>query len=426
MSRPIPPRRAARFRRYTALAVAALMAGSLFQAEPALAAPKPSGARHTPPVEADHPVPGKALRAKPRKADGLASGPRRAPHATWPDARAAQVTLPAAAPGTDAGKKAAGTRAGRATVAPLSVPGLPVRLLADRVTTGSTKAQVRLLPHDTARGPGLDGVLLSVSATGSRSTSSGARHVGVSLDYSAFGEAYGGDYGARLRLVTLPSCALTTPKLPRCRTTTPVAGHNDSEKHTVSADSVALRPAASAVLLAAVADADGGSAGAGDYTATPLSSSAAWQTSLQTGDFSWSYPLTTPTVPGGLLPKLSIGYSSGAVDGQTTTSNNQSSWVGTGFDMNTGFIERRYKPCGEDGDWSKDDAPGDQCWGYDNATISFNGRAGELIPAGKDTWRIRNDDGTRVEKLSNATERANGDNDGEYWKVALVPARHGR
>ncbi|MGC5342385.1 RHS repeat-associated core domain-containing protein [Streptomyces sp. DT171] len=427
MSRPIPPRRAAGFHRCAALTVAVLMAGSLFQAAPALAAPGTgTGATRPRTVEADHPVPGKALKAAPRKKDGLATGPRRAPHATWPKAGTAQVTL-LAVPAPGAGS---GTKARAMAVAPTPVPGLPVRLLAapaeptgsaaNAPATDAVRAQVRVLPQDTARGLGLDGVLLSVSGTGPADTSGDGRRVGVSLDYSAFGEAYGGDYGARLRLATLPACALTTPELARCRTTTPVAGRNDGEKHTVSADSVALRPAASAVLLAAVADPAGGTAGAGDYTATPLSSSAAWQTSLQTGDFSWSYPLTAPTVPGGLLPKLSIGYSSGSIDGQTSNSNNQSSWLGSGFDMNTGFIERHFKPCGEDGDWSRDDAPGDQCWGYDNATISFNGRAGELIPAGKDVWRIRNDDGTRVEKLRNATERANGDNDGEYWKVTTT------
>lgn len=420
MSRPIRALRAARHHRYTALALAALLAGSLFQADPAAAAQKPGGTRHTAPAEADHPVPGTSLKAKPRERDGLASRPRRAPLAAWPAARTTQVTLPAAAVSrTEAGKKALVAPAKPAAATPQRVPGMPVRLLAAPEESAPTKAEVRLLPHSRAHDLGLDGVLLSVSAADPARHGTGPSHVGVSLDYSAFGEAYGGDYGPRLRLVTLPSCALTTPKLPRCRTTTPVAGRNDSEKRTVSADSVALRPAASAVVLAAVADPGTGSTGSGDYTATPLSSSAMWQTSLQTGDFSWSYPLTAPTVPGGLLPKLSLGYSSGAVDGQTTTSNNQSSWVGSGFDMNTGFIERRYKPCGDDGSWSKDDAPGDQCWGYDNATISFNGRAGELIPAGKDTWRIRNDDGTRVEKLTGA-DRGNGDNDGEYWKVTTT------
>ncbi|MFI0999795.1 RHS repeat domain-containing protein [Streptomyces galbus] len=418
MSRPIRALRATRHPRCTALALAVLLAGSLFQADPAAAAPKPGATRHTAPAEADHPVPGTSLKVEPRKRDGLADRPRRAPLAAWPAARTAQVTLPAAAPAAPARKKALLAPAAGAAATPRRVPGMPVRLLAAPAASAPTRAEVRLLPHSRARDLGLDAVLLSVSAVGPGPQGTGSHQVGVSLDYSAFGEAYGGDYGARLRLVTLPSCALTTPKVPRCRTITPVAGRNDREKRTVSADSVALRPAASAVVLAAVADA-GGSPGSGDYTATPLSSSAMWQTSLQTGDFSWSYPLPAPTVPGGLLPKLSLGYSSGAVDGQTTTSNNQSSWVGSGFDLNTGFIERRYKPCGEDGNWSKDDAPGDQCWGYDNATISFNGRAGELIPAGKDTWRIRNDDGTRVEKLT-GTDRANGDNDGEYWKVTTT------
>jgi hypothetical protein len=33
----------------------------------------------------------------------------------------------------------------------------------------------------------------------------------VSLDYSSFNDVYGGNFGPRLRLVTLPACALTTP-----------------------------------------------------------------------------------------------------------------------------------------------------------------------------------------------------------------------
>ncbi|MBE1562131.1 hypothetical protein [Nonomuraea africana] len=57
--------------------------------------------------------------------------------------------------------------------------------------------------------------------------------------------------------------------------------------------------------------------------------------------------------------------------------------------------------------------------GYDNAAISFDGRAGELIPAGNDTWKIKGDDGTKVEHLegSNRDNGDNCDNNQGYWKV---------
>ena len=50
-----------------------------------------------------------------------------------------------------------------------------------------------------------------------------------------------------------------------------------------------------------------------------------------------------------LAPDLGLSYNSGRIDGQTGTTNNQSSWVGDGFDLWSGFIERRYKPCYDDG-----------------------------------------------------------------------------
>src|SRR5207244_2718307 len=111
--------------------------------------------------------------------------------------------------------------------------------------------------------------------------------------------------------------------------------------------------------------------------------------------------------------------SSGSVDGRTSNNNNQPSWLGEGFDLWSGYIERRYKSCSDDGA-PKDEfgnEPGDQCWGYDNATMSFNGKGGELIPAGDGTWRMKDDDGTRIQKLTGAD---NGDNDGEYWKVTTT------
>ncbi|MCI0688860.1 MAG: hypothetical protein L0Y54_16750, partial [Sporichthyaceae bacterium] len=62
---------------------------------------------------------------------------------------------------------------------------------------------------------------------------------------------------------------------------------------------------------------------------------------------------------------------------------------------------------------------GDLCWRSDNATVSFAGGGGELV---KDTatgvWRMKNDDGTKVERLT--TGAFNPDNDGEYWRLTTT------
>ncbi len=80
-----------------------------------------------------------------------------------------------------------------------------------------------------------------------------------------------------------------------------------------------------------------------------------------------------------------------------------------------GYIERKYQSCSDD---NPSDPTGDECWGSDNATLSLSGHSGELINAGS-YWRLKNDDGTRIERLTDAA-RANGDNDNEYWKVTTA------
>ncbi|WP_059009303.1 polymorphic toxin-type HINT domain-containing protein [Streptomyces specialis] len=168
------------------------------------------------------------------------------------------------------------------------------------------------------------------------------------------------------------------------------------------------------MVLAAVADEQGVES---DYTATELAPSSTWDVGLNTGDFQWSYEMPVPTVPGGLMPTVGLSYSSGAIDGQTGGTNNQASWVGDGFDLWPGYIERTYQSCAEEGVENADgNEVGDLCWEYDNAFISFNGHAGELVPAGGDTWKFQQDDGTRIRHLT-ASARANGDNDNEYWEL---------
>jgi len=228
----------------------------------------------------------------------------------------------------------------------------------------------------------------------------------VRLDREAAAARFGGSYASRLRLVRLPKCAATTPGLPACRTGKPLTAPNAVE---------ATARVAGETVLAAVA---GESSDKGDYKATSLSPSANWDVSEQSGDFTWSYPMRVPPVPGELAPKLALSYSSGSIDGRTSNTNNQPSWVGEGFDLWPGYVQRQYKPCADDGapkdEWGT--PPGDLCWGHDNAVISFNGRAGELVQASDGGYRLKSDDGTKVERLKD-TGKGNGDNDGEYWKV---------
>ncbi|MEU5946736.1 RHS repeat-associated core domain-containing protein [Micromonospora sp. NPDC047465] len=300
-----------------------------------------------------------------------------APAPVWPAAGAAEVRLAArAAP------------AGR----------LPVRLARGTASTGpAAPAAVRVEMRDqaAARRAGVAGVVFDLRrADGSDS----AGPVTLTVDYSAFRYAYGGDWASRLRLVRLADRSA-------------VPSRNDHRAGTLSAQ-VDVGGDSTAYAVTA-----GASGSAGSYAATSLALSGTWQVSTHTGDFSWSYPLRMPETPGGLAPQLSLAYSSGAIDGRTAATNNQPSWAGDGFDMWSGYIERSYRGCADDlGGNNGQQATGDQCWFNQNATLSLAGHSGQLVPAGTNVWRLKQDDGSRIELLADPT-RANGDADGEHWKV---------
>ncbi|WP_051795058.1 polymorphic toxin-type HINT domain-containing protein [Kibdelosporangium aridum] len=155
--------------------------------------------------------------------------------------------------------------------------------------------------------------------------------------------------------------------------------------------------------------------GGGNYSATSLSPSATWQVSGQTGDFSWSYPLAVTQVPGGVQPSLALSYSSSAVDGLTSATNNQASWVGDGWALWPGFVERTYDSCQRDVENADSEKPMDQCWRNDNATLSLNGSATMLIRDEKSgAWRGKSDDGSRIERLGKPEDRD------ESWKVTTT------
>ena len=197
----------------------------------------------------------------------------------------------------------------------------------------------------------------------------------------------------------------TTPSTPVTRETVNARGQDQASRNALKGD----QPAGGAPKV-----------GAGTPRATSLSPSASWQVSAQTGDFTWSYPLRVPPAPGGLEPDLALSYASSAVDGRTSSTNNQASWVGDGWDLAPGFVERIYGPCAEDtmGGTTPPKTVGDLCWRSDNAVAAYNGGSGDLVCCdGGGRWRARSDDGSWIERLTGA---GNGDNDGEYWKITKV------
>ncbi|WP_169988775.1 RHS repeat domain-containing protein [Microbispora sp. H10836] len=334
-------------------------------------------------------VAGRDLPARPRRSEPVGAPPPPA-LIDWPAADVAEADVP-------------GRGAARAGTLPISL------LPAAGAGTQAGRVRVRLLDRTAGRRAGADGIAFTVASSDAKTTG----RVGVRLDYGRFAQAYGGSYGSRLRLWRLPSCALTSPGLPQCAKAAPLHARNDAAAGTLTTE-VDAEPGGTLLVAAA-----GESGSQGDYSATSLSASATWEMGGNSGEFTWSYPMRVPPVPGELQPELAITYSSGSVDGRTGNTNAQPSWVGEGFDLWPGYIERRYKSCEDDGA-AKDEFgnyPGDQCWGYDNATVTWNGRGGELIKAADGTWRTKFDDGTVFEKLTGAT---NGDDDGEYWKATTV------
>lgn len=302
---------------------------------------------------------------------------------------------------------------------------LPVEIgVPEDATTPASDVQIEIVDQAVSAPLVGPGVVLAI-------TSEPGAQASVELDYSAFAHAGGADFGARLGWVVLPDCALDTPELPECATGTPVESANSVEAETVRAtiqlpDGPETATAASAtMLLAAVA---GTSSEAGNWSATSLRPASLWQAGGSSGAFTWGYPLRVPSVAGALTPGLQITYNSGSTDGVVSSTNNQASWVGEGFDLSMGFIERTYTPCVVDKP-NKGTSPTtseDLCWfsdsgrtnnaPWDNAVLNVDGRSSTLVRMGNtNTWRMKEDDGTRIEKLG--APAAGSTPTSEYWKM---------
>ncbi|WP_433273833.1 RHS repeat-associated core domain-containing protein [Actinosynnema sp. CS-041913] len=293
-------------------------------------------------------------------------------------------------------RSVAGTAAG--SVAPPALEVTAEAVTSAPEVTSPRAGAVEVLDRAAAERAGVNGVLFRARATGSAA---------VELDYSGFRQAFGGDFATRLRVVDLRSGRVVPARNDTAagRIRAEVAGGTAGGR-TTGPDGVRVA-AAPGPLYALTA----GTAGeAGSFAPTSLAPSATWAVGVQSGDFSWNYPIQAPPAPGP-TPQIALAYSSGVVDGRTASTNNQSSWVGEGFGYEPGFIERTYKPCAEDGHPGK----GDLCWDRQAAHLVLPGVTGELVwDATKGVWRVANDEGWRVESRTGA---ANGDNDGEHWVV---------
>ncbi|MGW0665296.1 hypothetical protein [Streptodolium elevatio] len=322
-------------------------------------------------------------------------------------------------------------------VGPAQAPAPPAgaQVLSAATVQEPTGTWTVTVPDRTAtEAAGIDGVLMKLEP------SPDATAVDLKLKYEQFEQLYGAGWGSRLRLVQFRECFLTTPEVDGCSDATEVGSTNNGNLNEVtatiepsmagSAQGAAAMAATSSAPGAVVLAATGGTAGdAGNYQATSLQPSGTWTAGGPSGGFTWSYPVDVPPVAAGPQPSVQLGYSSQSVDGRTSTTNNQASWVGDGWDYHPGFIERSYRGCADDmtgGNNSKKTS--DLCWGGYNASLSLNGTTTQLVPtwattadrdAGKSpaAWTPSDDNGTRVELKSAA---GNGDNDGEHWIVTTA------
>ncbi|MBT2441830.1 hypothetical protein J7E93_17275 [Streptomyces sp. ISL-36] len=328
----------------------------------------------------------------------------------WPTAATARVTLPSPA---GAQAQAEGTPVKLAKTSPIKT----ARAGSPKSTPiAPVQADVRILDRASTAKLGIDGVVLSVARADGKTTPS---QMDVTLDYKGFANAYSGNWSSRLRMVQLPACALTTPDKPACRATKSVASTNDTKDQTVTAKVTTPKTSQAASAFTVLALSAGTTSDQGSYEATPLSPSATWAGGGSNGDFTWSYPMDVVPAPAGPAPGPSISYSAQSVDGRTSSTSAQPSWVGEGFDLATSYVERSYGSCDDDGQEGK----ADQCWREDNASIVLNGKSSSLV---KDQtsgeWHLQGDDGERVVRGTGAVNTDDGDaaDKGEFWTVTTT------
>lgn len=340
---------------------------------------------------------------------------------SWPAAGAVEVELPSA-----------GAASAKVGGLPIVVSAATADETSGRLAAAPSKVRVEVLDRAAAQRGGVPLALRVSRVDGVRGTGK----MNFRVDYGAFREAFGGVYASRLELRLLPECGLSavTDKQAAARgdcAGVALATDNDFTSGVVSADidfgtvlrglsqkRLSPRDAAMAGVDEVVAAAgtavqetlvvaltsSGDARGVGTFNKTSLKEAHSWSAGGNSGNFTYSYPMAVPPVPGGLAPTVSLGYSSQAVDGQTAGENVQSGLVGEGWSLNGGgFIESTFRPCSQDQDHSPawTTVTADPCWRHENYQLSWNGASGELVPTGTpNVWKVAGDVGSRVEYVT--------------------------
>jgi hypothetical protein len=395
-------------RRVSAVAALVTMSlvASMLEVTPASARPAEPGPPATSPgraVKGVRPVVAKFVKPRDQARDNY-----RPTRTGWPAASTADIQLAQPAARATVGVK---SHAKDAPVWAQPVAGKDGRY------AGPERLKVKLLDRSATEAAGVNGVLLTVTPD---AAAAGSGSVRVGLDYAQFAEAYGGNYGSRLRLVRLPECALTTPKLASCQTAEPLKSANDKAGQSVSAEiplTAAAQGAGGAMVLAAAAGT--GSSG-GTYEATDLNPSGSWSGGGSTGSFSYSYPVNMPAAASGLVPAVSLSYDSSSVDGQTASTQAQASWVGDGWSTSHSYIEQTFTSCEDDPEGSPSPVKTpDRCYGGPMLTLSLGGSSTALVwDKTKQVWKPKRDNGEVVTRVTNSGN-GSGTHDADYWRVTL-------
>lgn len=324
-----------------------------------------------------------------------------------------------------------------ASTQPTQVGGTPVLVGRGASANSGIPVAASVKGRSVTAKAGVDGVLFTVDTSESLTES-----ITVGLDYSSFTNVVGGAYGARLRLVSLPSCSLSTPERDECRVQSELASANDAVRQRVSA--LVPIPAAehsgsesepgeatadeavsdgAPLVIAAVADTAGET---GSFKATSLAPSGSWSVSGAAGSFSWSYPVPVTGAPGSdsATPQVGLSYNSASVDGKTTGTNNQPSQMGEGWDYNPGYIERSYRTCSDFDELDPDEQTGppvwetgDLCWAGQILTLNLGGKTTRLVKDSAGKWHPERDD---AERITFETGANNDAPNGEHWVVTTT------
>ncbi|MFG2870242.1 sugar-binding protein, partial [Streptomyces sp. NPDC048338] len=355
--------------------------------------------------------------------------------------------------------------------------GLPVALGVPQGTDPAALAgqwTVDLTAPETSQDAGVSGLIMKVTPP---ATVDPAAQVSLSVDTTAFADLYGPQAADRFGLVLLPECVISSPDTGDCaveegvetmagkddtesferlRSSVQVVAPKDAPTRTTAAKNAKSRKiltgsvpvadllggetastvsgASARTAAFSAADTSGsqvigamdtGSSVQGDFTASPLLSSGSWSAGSSSGAFTYSYQVQSPETAGGLMPKVALSYSSQSVDGRTSSTNNQASWIGDGWDYNAGSITRTYVNCRQDskkaGSNNATHKTADLCYGSENATLSLGGTTTELVwDESKGKWFTGNGDGSKIERVKDtSTDPRSGmkDADGEYWVV---------